>query len=91
MTRHTSDRSLTHTIPHSTSNASPMKSLLLFFIAGAVACNEPNNSNGSSTTETAGDTMPTMKPDVTDTTRVVTPPPTGDSNVVRPDTTVKSK
>lgn len=34
--------------------------------------------------ETTADSMPIVKPEVIDTTSVITPPPTGDSNVVTP-------
>lgn len=57
-----------------------------FVLMTFIACNEPNNSS-----RVSGDTMPIIKPEVRDTTRVLTPPPTGDSNVVKPDSSVKSK
>ena len=50
------------------------------------ACNGSNQSEVSTK-----DTMPVIKPEVNDTSGVVTPPPTGDSNVIHPDTSVKSK
>lgn len=63
----------------------PMKYLLLLLFAAA-ACNESNRSSNVAT-----DTMPTVKPKAYDTSRVVSPPPTGDSNVVAPDSNVESR
>jgi hypothetical protein len=64
-----------------------MKILLAIGIsATAIACNEPNKSE-----TVRPDSIPTIKPDTLDTSRVITPPPTGDSNVVYPDSSVKSK
>jgi hypothetical protein len=57
-----------------------------FILMALIACNEPNNSSS-----VAGDTMPTVKPEVKDTSRVITTSPTGDSNIVKPDSSVKSK
>ncbi len=55
-------------------------------LATVIACNEPNKSG-----TVRPDSIPTIKPDTLDTSRVITPPPTGDSNVVYPDSAVKSK
>ena len=51
-----------------------------------IACKEPNKSG-----DVRADSIPTLKPDTLDTSRVVTTPPTGDSNVVYPDSSVKNK
>lgn len=66
-----------------------MRSCLFVFLMAALACNEPNKSGNDN--EASPDTMPTVQPEMNDTSRVVTPPPTGDSNVVHPDTSIKSK
>lgn len=64
-----------------------MKSLpAILMLATVIACNEPNKSG-----TVRPDSIPTVKPDTLDTSRVITPPPTGDSNVVYPDSTVKNK
>ena len=64
-----------------------MKSLLVMLLLIAVgACNEPNKSE-----TVRPDSIPTLKPDTLDTSRVITPPPTGDRNVINPDSTVDSK
>lgn len=55
-------------------------------LAVAAACNEPNKSE-----TVRPDSIPTIKPDTLDTSRVITTPPTGDSNVVNPDSTVENK
>jgi len=73
-----------------------MKILVLLIIFVAAACNEPNKSSNtnfgsSDTTGLSGDTMPVIKPPAHDTSSVVTTPPVNDSNVVRPDSTVKPK
>ena len=52
----------------------------------ALACNEPNKSE-----TVRPDSIPTVKPDTLDTSRVMTTPPTGDSNVVNPDSTVENR
>ena len=59
---------------------------LIFALLLVAACNDRESTENVST-----DTMPTVKPDVLDTSRVITPPPTGDSNVVHPDSTVQSR
>jgi hypothetical protein len=59
---------------------------LIFALVLLAACNDRESTENVGT-----DTMPTVKPDVIDTSRVVTPPPTGDSNVVHPDTTIQSR
>jgi hypothetical protein len=51
-----------------------------------LACNDPDSSE-----TVRPDSIPTVKPDTLDTSRVITPPPTGDSNVVYPDSSVESK
>jgi hypothetical protein len=64
-----------------------MKSLLtITVLAIAAACNEPNKSE-----TVRPDSIPTIKPDSLDTSRVITPPPTGDSMVVNPDSAVDNK
>jgi len=59
---------------------------LIFALLLVAACNDRESTENVST-----DTMPTVKPDVLDTSRVITPPPTGDSNVVHPDSTIQSR
>ena len=59
---------------------------LIFALLLVAACNDRESTENVST-----DTMPIVKPDVLDTSRVITPPPTGDSNVVHPDSTVQSR
>jgi hypothetical protein len=68
-----------------------MKRFVLAGIIAFLACNEPNRSSNSSTDADAADSMPIVKPPVHDTSGVMTTPPINDSNVVRPDTSVKSK
>lgn len=63
-----------------------MKNYLALIIAFAIACNEPNSSASDSL-----DSMPVVKPEITDTSRVITPPPTGDSMAVHPDSSIESK
>lgn len=59
---------------------------LFFFVAILSAC------GGSTQEEITNDSMPVVKPpEAVDTTRVITPPPTGDSNVVHPDSSVESR
>jgi len=55
--------------------------IFLFLLIAAAGCADPS----STAEETTNDTMPIVKPGVLDTTSVITPPPTGDSNVVRPE------
>jgi hypothetical protein len=55
-------------------------------LVAAVACHEPDKSE-----TVRPDSIPTLKPDTLDTSRVITTPPTGDSNVVNPDSTVENK
>jgi hypothetical protein len=73
-----------------------MKPYIIILLAVFTACNEPNKSSNSnqSSSDTIGitsDTMPVIKPPVHDTSGVVTTPPVNDSNVVRPDSSVKPK
>jgi hypothetical protein len=63
-----------------------MKTYLVICLLFAAACNEQSSSQNESR-----DTMPVVKPDTVDTSRVMTTPPTGDSNVVNTDSTAKSK
>jgi len=64
-----------------------MKSLLAIpMLLLTIACNEPNRSESI-----RPDSIPTIKPDTLDTSRVITTPPTGDSNVVNPDSTVENR
>ena len=63
-----------------------MKYLMGITLITVFSCNDP----GSSET-VRPDSIPTVKPETLDTSRVITPPPTGDSNVVYPDSSVKSK
>jgi hypothetical protein len=64
-----------------------MKHLFILSVfAAMIACKEPNKSG-----DVKADSIPTLKPDTLDTSRVVTTPPTGDSNVVYPDSSVKNK
>jgi hypothetical protein len=63
-----------------------MKYLASIILIIFLACNEP----GSSET-VRPDSIPTLKPDTLDTSRVITPPPTGDSNVVYPDSPINSR
>jgi hypothetical protein len=63
-----------------------MKNYLAILMIISLACNE----SGSSQHE-RNDTMPVIKPDTLDTSSVITTPPTGDNNVVKPDSSVISK
>lgn len=63
-----------------------MTNYLALIIVFTLACNEPNQSETKSL-----DTMPVIKPVITDTTGVITTPPTGDSMAVHPDSSEKSK
>ena len=64
-----------------------MKSLTaISVLAIVIACNEPDKSE-----TVRPDSIPTIRPDTVDTSRVITTPPTGDSNVVNPDSTVENK
>jgi len=63
-----------------------MKRISAIILVSVIACNEPNTSQ-----TVRPDSMPTLKPDTLDTSSVITPPPTGDSNVVYPDSSAKNK
>lgn len=61
-----------------------MKNYLAFIILFAIACNDPDSSESGRL-----DSMPVVKPEITDTSGVITPPPTGDSMAVHPDSSHK--
>jgi len=63
-----------------------MKNYLALIIAFMIACNEPSTSESDSL-----DSMPVIKPSITDTSGVITPPPTGDSMAVHPDSSLESR
>ena len=63
-----------------------MKTYLVVLLILAAACNEQSSSQNDNR-----DTMPVVKPDTMDTSRVITTPPTGDSNVVNTDSSAKSR